>query len=123
GRLDQVRDPLEVQVRRGGVPAVRVADRGGEAVDAGARDEVDGDVERLPLGRLVRADAVLDALDALDLTLDVRAVPAGLGDHLHRLPQVLGDVELVRVEQHRVPAAVETAGDHRPIRTVVQVQR
>ena len=64
-------------------------------------------------GRLVGADAVLDALDALDLALDVRAVPAGLGDDLGGLPQVLGHVQLVRVEEHRVPAAGEAVGDDR----------
>ena len=70
-------------------------------------DEVDRHLEALLGRRLVGADAVLDALDALDLALDVGAAGARLGDDLGGLPQVLGDVELVGVEQHGVPAALQ----------------
>ena len=49
------------------------------------------------------------------------AVPAGLGDDLDGLLEVVGDVELVGVEQHGVPARVEALGDHVPVRAVVEV--
>ena len=120
GGLDQVGDPLVVEHRRRLVLAVGVADRRGEDVDAGLLDEVDGDLQALQLGRLVGADVVLDALDALDLALDVRAVRARLGDDLDGLREVVGDVELVGVEQHGVPAGVEALGDHVAVRAVVE---
>ena len=77
----------------------------------------------LPLGLGVGADAVLDAGDRLDLALDVRAVPAGLGDDLDRLPLVLLDRQVRGVEEHRVPAPLEALGDHRAVGAVVEVQR
>jgi hypothetical protein len=64
--LDEITDPLVVQLGRGGGLAVRVADRRRETVHLGALDEVHGDLEALQHRGLMGADAVLDALDALD---------------------------------------------------------
>ncbi len=52
----------------------------------------------------IRADAVLDALDPLDLAFDGGAVPPRLGHDLDALPAVLLDGELGGIEEHRVPA-------------------
>ena len=120
---DDLRDALGHQVRLGLVEPVRGPDRRRERVDAGRRDELARHLDRVHLAAVVGADAVLDAGDALDLALDLRAVAVGLGDDLDRLARVLGDVELGAVEQHRVPARLEAGRDPLPVGAVVEVER
>ena len=96
---------------------------GANEVHAGRVDEGRGDLDGMDLAALFGADVVLDAHHALDLALDLGAVPLGLGDDLDRLARVLGDVELGAVEQHRVPAGLEAGRDPLAVRAVVQVQR
>ena len=105
------------------VLAVGVADRWREAVDAGALDEVDGHLQRLLDRCLVRSDVVLDPLDALDLALDAGARSTGLLNHLGGLSKILRDIELVRVEEHGVPAPFQAGADHLAVGAVIQVQR
>ena len=120
---NDVAHPLGVEHGLGRVDAVSRADGRREAVDAGRLEEGHRLVDGVDLALLVRADAVLDAPDALDLALHVRAVPPGLGHHLDRLAGVLVHRQRRPVEEHRVPPGVQAGGDHLALRAVVEVQR
>ncbi len=105
------------------VHAVGVADGRGEDVHAGALDEADRDLQRLDRPLLVGADVVLHAADTLDLALDVGTVTARLGHDLDALPLVLLDGQVVRVEEHRVPARCQAGADDRAVGAVVEMER
>ena len=79
-------------------------------------------VERLRLGLLVRADTVLDALDALDLPLDVCTEATRLLDDLLGLALVLLDRKRRPVEEHGVPAGLQAFRDHLALGAVVKVK-
>ncbi len=96
---------------------------GAKRVDAGRRDELGRDLDRVHVSGLVRAHTVLDPQHAFDLTLDLGAIAVGLGDDLDRLARVLRDVELGPVEQHGVPARAQADRDPLAVRAVVEVQR
>ena len=80
---------------------MRGPDRGGETVHAGLLDELRGDLRRMDHPCLVGPDPVLDAEDALDLSLHLRAMGVRLGNDLNCLTRVLGHIQLRDVEQHR----------------------
>ena len=119
----EVGDALVVERGSRLVQAVGVADGRGEDVHPGALDEADRDLERLDRPLLVRADAVLDAADALDLPFHVGAVLARLGHDLEALAFVLLDRQLVGVEEDRVPARGQAGADDLAVGAVVEVQR
>src|SRR5215210_3917178 len=121
--LQDLRDPLGLEVRLARVHAVGGPDSGGEAVDAGLLDEVYGELDGVDERLLVGAHVVLDAGYALDLTLHLRPVPLGLGHNLAGLAGVLLDVKVRPVEEHGVPAGLEAGRDPPPVGAVVEVQR
>ena len=71
---------------------------------------------------VVGAHVVLDPPDALDLTLDVRAVFARLLDDLGRLAGVFLDVQMRAVEQDRVPARLQAGGRPFAVGAMVEVK-
>src|SRR5450755_4071566 len=103
-QLDELGDPVGLELGGVLVEAVRGPDRRREAVDPGLLDEPRGDLDRMNRAGLVGADVVLDPEDGLDLALHLGPVTLGFGHHLDSLAGVLGDIERRAVEQDRVPA-------------------
>jgi hypothetical protein len=86
-----IRHALTIELGRALVYAVRIADRGGEYIDAGCMYEIDRRFKRVNVRDRVRPDTVLNARDPLDFTLHMRAAGTRLGNDLDRLPPVLID--------------------------------
>ena len=121
--LDDVGDALGIEGRSAAYMPCALPIAGAKQSIPVSRMNVERHVERLPGGLLIRTDAVLDSLDALDLALDVRPVPAGLGHDLLGLPLVLLDGEGRGVEQHGVPPTLQARADHLALGTVIEVER
>src|SRR5512132_1244778 len=101
---------------------MRRSDSRCERVDAGVLDELQRHLDRMYVARLVGAHVVLDPPDALDLTLDIRAIFARLLDDLGRLAGVLLDVQMGTVEQDRVPARLQAGGRPFAVGAVIEVK-